>query len=112
MTADGGVQSGWIYTHTWVATIALAVSLPCQAGQGSSAASQPLPSDACRAWYIHIAEMIDQHRMSNELDDGQFGEIVRLFYEAQSACAAEHFTEGLAIYEVIPVQPVRGKPLR
>jgi hypothetical protein len=69
-------------------------------------------SDACRAWDAHISDLIDQHRKSDELDDAAFGEIVRLFYDAQAACAAGRFGEGLTAYEVIPVGRVERRPLR
>jgi hypothetical protein len=73
---------------------------------------RPPLSAACRAWNSHIAELIDQHRTAQELDDEQFGEIIRLFYEAQGTCSALRFKEGLAIYEAIPIGPVASRLLR
>ena len=73
---------------------------------------RPPLSAACRAWNSHIAELIDQHRTAHELDDHQLGEIIRLFYEAQSTCSSLRFEEGLAIYEAIPIGPIASRPLR
>jgi hypothetical protein len=79
----------------------------------SQAMERPPPlSAACRAWNSHIAELIDQHRTAHELDEEQFGEIIRLFYKAQTTCSALRFEEGLAIYETIPIGPVASRPLR
>jgi len=85
----------------------LAVTGPSQAVEG-----RPPLSAACEAWKSHIAGLLDQHRTAREIDDDQFGEIIRLFYEAQSTCAALHFQEGLALYEAIPIGPVASRPLR
>ena len=78
----------------------------------TNAMDGPPLSAACRAWNSHIAELIDQHRTAHELDDGQLGEIIRLFYEAQGTCLALQFKEGLAIYEAIPIGPVASRLLR
>ncbi len=112
MTSCGGLRSGLACTHACVTGLLLAVSTPCRADVSPSCSSGPPLSAACRAWHSHISDLLDQHRKSNELDDAQFGEIVRLFYEAQAACTAEHFTEGLAVYEAIPVGRVERRPLR
>jgi hypothetical protein len=73
---------------------------------------RPPLSAACRAWNSHIAELIDQHRTAHELDDDQLSAIIRLFEEAQSACSALRFDEGLAIYQAIPIGSVASRPLR
>lgn len=112
MPAHNGLQLGRAHTYACVTSMFIAVSLPCQADVLPSRAPRPLLPEACRAWYIHISYLINEHRKSDELDDVQLGEIIRQFYEAQSACTAERFTEGLAIYEAIPVGHVKGKPLR
>jgi hypothetical protein len=79
----------------------------------SQAMEARLPlSAACRAWDSHIADLISQHRLVHELDDDQVHEIIRLFYEAGSACSALRFEEGLAIYEAIPIGPVANRLLR
>ncbi len=81
-------------------------------GASQSMEGRPSLSAACRAWNSHIAELIDQHRTAHEVDDDQFGEIMRLFYEAQRTCSAQRFKEALAIYEAIPIGPVASRPLR
>ena len=96
-----------IYAQVSVISCGLLVTGASQAMEGRL----PL-SAACRAWNNHIAELIDQHRTAQELDDNQFGEVMRLFYEAQSTCSALRFEEGLAIYEAIPIGPVASRPLR
>jgi hypothetical protein len=64
------------------------------------------------AWYAHIADLIDQHRMARELDDDQPSEIIRHFYEAQGACSASRFKVGLIVYETIPIGSVSNCRLR
>ena len=96
-----------IYALASVISCGLLVASAGQAMEG-----RPPLSAACRAWNSHIAELIDQHRIAHELDDDQIGEIIRLFYEAQSTCSALHFEEGLTIYEAIPIGPVASRPLR
>jgi hypothetical protein len=95
-----------IYAQASVISCGLLVTSATYAMDGS-----PL-SAACRAWNSHIAELIDQHRTADELDDEQLGEIIRLFYEAQRACSALRVKEGLAIYEAIPIGPVASRLLR
>jgi len=73
---------------------------------------RPPLSAACRAWDSHIAELIDEHRTAQDLDDETFGEIIRHLYEARMACSALHFEEGLSIYEAIPIGPVASRLLR
>jgi hypothetical protein len=75
-------------------------------------AQRPSQWDACRAWHIHVADLIDQHRISNDLDEAKLYEDIRLFYDAQSACAAQRFDEGLLLYETIPIGPVAYPELR
>jgi len=82
------------------------------AGPGQAMEGRPPLSAACLAWNSHIAELIDQHRTARELDDGQFGEIMRLFYEAQRTCSALRFDESLALYEAIPIGQLASRPLR
>ena len=97
----------WIYAQVSVISCGLLVAGASQAMEG-----RPPLGAACRAWNSHIAELIDQHRTAHEVDDDQFGEIVRLFYEAQRTCSAQRFEEALAIYEAIPIAPVASRPLR
>ena len=97
----------WGYVQAAAVTCGLLAACPSKA-----MADRPPLSAACRAWNSHIAELIDQHRTTHELDDDQLSEIIRLFDEAQSACSALRFTEGLAIYEAIPIGSVASRPLR
>ena len=96
-----------IYAQASVISCGLLVTGASQAMEG-----RPSLSAACRAWNSHIAELIDQHRTAHEVDDDQFGDIMRLFYEAQRTCSAQRFEEALAIYEAIPIGPVASRPLR
>ncbi len=96
-----------IYAQVSVISCGLLVAGASQAMEG-----RPSLSAACRAWNSHIAELIDQHRTTHELDDDQLSEIIRLFDEARSACSALRFEEGLAIYEAIPIGSVASRPLR
>jgi hypothetical protein len=96
-----------IYALGSVISCGLLVTGATQAMEG-----RPPLSAACRAWNSHIAELIDQHRTAQEVDDDLFGEIVRLFYEAQRTCSAERFEEALAIYEAIPIGAVANRSLR
>ena len=96
-----------IYAQASVISCGLLVTGASQAMEG-----RPPLSAACRAWDSHIAELINQHRTAHELDDDQVHEIIRLFYDAGSACSALRFEEGLAIYEAIPIGPVASRLLR
>jgi hypothetical protein len=60
----------------------------------------------------HIADLIDQHRQADDLNDASFEHIIRLFYEAQSACTLERYSEALAIYSAIPIGRVSTRPFR
>lgn len=94
---------------------ALAVTIGCSllmAGQSQALGERPPPSAACQAWSSHIADLINQHRIVHELDDSQFGEIIRRFYEAQLNCSMLNFEKGLAIYETLPIGPIASRPLR
>jgi 2,4-dienoyl-CoA reductase-like NADH-dependent reductase (Old Yellow Enzyme family) len=97
----------WIYAQASVISCGLLVTGASQEMEG-----RPPLSAACRAWDSHIAELINQHRTAHELDDDQVHEIIRLFYDAGSACSALRFEEGLAVYEAIPIGPVASRLLR
>src|SRR5918997_5551791 len=83
----------WPYAQTCVINCGLLLANPSQAMEG-----RPPLSSACLAWNSHIAELIDQHRTAHELDDDQLSKIIQLFNEAQSACSALRFDEGVEIY--------------
>ena len=107
MAPQGQPLRARIYTQAFVISCGFLATCASQAMEG-----RPPLSAACRAWNGHIAELIDQHRIAHELDDDQVHEIIRLFYEAGSACSALRFEEGLAIYEAIPIGPVASRFLR
>jgi hypothetical protein len=96
-----------ICAQVWVIGCSLAV--PCASHAGES---RPPLSQACLAWNGHIADLIDQQRVANDLDDEQLSNVIRLFNDARSACTASRFAEGLAIYDVIPIGQVRNHELR
>lgn len=97
----------WICAQASIISCGLLV-----AGTSQALEERPSLSAACQAWKSHISDLLDQHRTANELDDAQIGDIIRLFYEAQSICSAQRFEEGLAIYEAIPIGQVASRPLR
>ena len=70
------------------------------------------PEAACEAMRAHIADLLDQHRRSDDLDDTAFDRVLRLFYDAQAACALGRFSEGMDIYTAIPIGRVSHQPLR
>lgn len=107
MASQNRLSPAWNYAQVSIISCGLLVT------DASQAMERRLPlSAACRAWNSHIAELIDQHRTTHELDDDQLSEIIRLFDEARSACSALRFDEGVAIYEAIPIGSVASSPLR
>jgi hypothetical protein len=75
-------------------------------------AQRPSQWAACRAWNIHIADLIDQHRIINDLDEAKLYDVVWLFYDAEPSCAQERFDEGLLLYETIPIGQAAHPELR
>src|SRR5215212_2844488 len=75
-------------------------------------AQRPSQWAACRAWNLHIADLIDQHRIINDIDEAKLSDAIRLFYDAQASCAQERFDEGLLLYETIPIGQVVHPELR
>jgi hypothetical protein len=107
MAPQGQPLRARIYTQAFVISCGFLAACASQAMEG-----RPPLAAACRVWNGHITELIDQHRIAHELEDDQVHEIIRLVYEAGSACSALRFEEGLAIYEAIPIGPVASRPLR
>ena len=103
---------GRAVAQSWLALvpIALVVSLTIPAAR--AAPSRPPPAAACQVMQAHVAELIEQHRQADELDDASFGRVVQLFYEAQTACSGERYEEGLATYSAIPIGRLTRAPLR
>jgi 2,4-dienoyl-CoA reductase-like NADH-dependent reductase (Old Yellow Enzyme family) len=107
MAPHGRPSRARILARACVVSCGLLAACASQAMEG-----RPPLSAACLAWNSHIADLIDQHRTVHELDEDQIGDIIRLFYQAQSSCSALRFDEGLAIYEAIPIGPVASRQLR
>ncbi len=73
---------------------------------------RPPLSQACQAMQAHIADLLNQHRLSDDLDDAAFDSVMRLFYEAESACTLGRFSDGLDLYSTIPIGRVSRRQLR
>jgi hypothetical protein len=73
---------------------------------------RPRAEAACQVMKAHVADLLDQHRRSDDLDDAAFGKVLSLFYEAQSACTLGRFSEGVAIYTAIPIGRVSPRLVR
>ena len=80
--------------------------------QSGAGLIRPPLAAACQAMQAHIADLLDQHRRSDDLDDAAFDSVLRLFYEAQSACTLGRFSEGLDLYSAIPIGRVSHSRLR
>jgi hypothetical protein len=89
----------------------LAAGSPAQADEGFSYVRPSLVS-ACIALDTHIDELLDQHRTTDEFNEEAFFELIRLRYSARHSCTLGSYSEGIAIYERIPIRPVRSRPLR
>ncbi len=98
--------------QSWLGLVSLTLVVSLATPVASAAPSRPPPAAACQVMQAHIAELIDQHRQADELDDASFGRVMQLFYEAQIACAGERYEEGLATYSVIPIGRLTRAPLR
>ena|SRR3712207_2385284 len=73
---------------------------------------RPSPVAACNAWRVHIADLIDQHRIAQEIDERTLADIVRRFIAARNACTPGRYETGLRMYEDIPLGPVQGRLLK
>jgi hypothetical protein len=94
------------------AGIAAAVALPTRAAETATWPARPSMSAACDAWDSHIQDLIEQHRLSTDLDDAEFGNALSLYYSAKSHCSLGDTQAALAIYDALPLAPVRQRPLR
>ena len=91
-----------------VARLLMAVAMGGQAAAADSARERPSQWAACRAWDMHIADLVAQHRLADDLSETEFSEVSSRFHAAKSACWVGSFDEGLAIYGSIPI----GHPKR
>ena len=101
-----------MFARSWLGLVSLTLLISLATPAAVAAASRPPPAAACQVMQAHVAELIDQHRRADELDDASFGRVIQLFYEAQIACAGERYEEGLATYSVIPIGRLTRAPLR
>ena len=103
---------GRTFARSWLGLVSLTLLISLATPAAVAAVSRPPPAAACQAMQAHVAELIEQHRRADELDDASFGRVVQLFYEAQIACTAERYEEALATYSVIPIGRLTRAPLR
>jgi hypothetical protein len=80
--------------------------------RAAEASVRPPPVAACNAWRVHIGDLIDQHRIAQELDEHTLADIVRRFIAARNACTPGRYELGLRMYEEIPIGPVQSRTLR
>ncbi len=80
--------------------------------RAGEASVRPSAVAACNAWRVHIGDLIDQHRIAQELDECTLSDIVRRFITARNACTPGRYELGLRMYEEIPIGPVQGRTLR
>ena len=78
----------------------------------SEALERPPPVAACRAWDRHIADLIEQHRFSDEVGEVEFFDVMRLFYDAKSDCDMGAYENELAKYGAIPIGRLKRQALR
>lgn len=103
---------GGMLTRSRIGCVSLAFATSLISLTALPTSLRPLPAAACQVMQAHIAELIEQHRQADELDDAAFGHVVNRFYEAQTACTAGRYDEGLAIYGTIPIGRLMYSPLR
>ena len=80
--------------------------------RAGEASVRPSAVAACNAWRVHIGDLIDQHRIAQEIDERTLADIVRRFIAARNACTPGRYETGLRMYEDIPLGPVQGKLLK
>ena len=80
--------------------------------RAGEASVRPSAVAACNAWRVHIGDLIDQHRIAQEIDERTLADIVRRFIAARNACTPGRYEVGLRMYEDIPLGPVQGKRLK
>jgi hypothetical protein len=108
-TGINSLRDGLSGTAIWSAVLLCAVA---QGGRAAEVPARPSLIAACNAWRVHIGELIDQHRIAQEIDERTLSDIVRRFIAARNACTPGRYELGLRMYEDIPLGPVQGRPLR
>ena len=96
------------------AAFVLALTATSLLGPGGQATeiTRPSLSDACRAWREHISELLDQHRLVQEIDDSTWHVMNLQYASARDTCSIGDYTAGLRLYEAIPLGRVQGASLR
>lgn len=69
---------------------------------------RPSIAAACSAWREHISQLIDQHRIADDMDDEDLSVIVLQFISARNACSLGSEQVGLRMYEAILIGRVSG----
>jgi hypothetical protein len=97
--------------------VALLLASPVAVGPTARAKDLPLLSApsllaACAAWREHFTDLIDQHRIAQEIDEDAFHEVLLQFLAARHACSAGSHASGLRMYEAIVLGRVHQRPLK
>jgi hypothetical protein len=91
-------------------TVLLVLAPGVQAGDPVRQPGRPARVAACHAWRVHIGDLIDQHRIAQEIDEATLSAAVRQFIAARDACTPGRYEVGLRMYEAIPLGPVHRAP--
>ena len=67
---------GGTFTRSWVRFMGLALVASLTIPAARAGPSRLPPAAACQVMQAHVAELIDQHRRADELDDASFGRVV------------------------------------
>ena len=87
MEVGGPSMSGIrLSVRAGVACLMVAVAAGGQAAALDSAGERPSQWAACRAWDMHIADLLAQHRLVDDLSQTEFSEVSSRFHAAKSAC--------------------------
>jgi hypothetical protein len=76
---------------------------------GAPETLRPSPVAACNAWRVHISDLLDQHRIAQEITEDALSDMVRRFIAARNMCTPGRYELGLRMYEEIPLGPVQRK---
>jgi hypothetical protein len=103
--SEGGAST---LCRTWSANVSEHLDWVCtpHAGDRTVSTERPSLAAACRVMEEHVADLLNQHRRTNDVDDTSFDAALRMFLAGQAACGAERYDDGLRIYGRIPL----GRP--
>lgn len=102
-------HNGLCRALTFLAVLLLPALPRVQASDPVRPPSQPAWVAACNAWREHISDLIDQHRIAQEIDEANLSAAVRQFIAARDACTPGRYEVGLRLYEAIPLGRVQGR---